>query len=45
MDRSPQNISIVIPCFNEEECIKVLYDALRPVLFNESEEVIMLILK
>lgn len=31
MDRSPQNISIVIPCFNEEECIKVLYDALCPV--------------
>lgn len=32
MDRSPQNISIVIPCFNEEECIKALYDALRPVM-------------
>lgn len=26
MDRSPQNISIVIPCFNEEECIKALYN-------------------
>lgn len=32
MDRSPQNISIVIPCFNEEECIKALYDALCPVM-------------
>ena len=32
MKKSPRNISIIIPCFNEEECIDMLYRNLYPVL-------------
>ena len=32
MKKPPKNISIVIPCFNEDACLNVLYEELCPVM-------------